>query len=173
MNRNILASVIIGLILAGMGTYAGAATLDGLDLNLVGTANLPSSGTDAGELQLTPAGAGSPVGAAWIASPLSTTQSFSTTFTFDFSNPSGIGMADGFAFAMQNAGTSALGGAGGAIGLAGINGAIGAELQTFRNTYGVVPQSSLTFSAATAPKVAICCANLAVASSFHYPPPRG
>lgn len=57
----------------------------------------------------------------WATVPLDTAQSFYTSFSFDLLNPGGT-MADGFAFVMQNNGTSALGNGGGYVGYAGLNG---------------------------------------------------
>jgi hypothetical protein len=119
---------------------AVAATFDGLDLNLVGTSELSTLGPSPA-LTLTPSSGG--VGAAWLTTPVSTTSTFVTTFSFDLSSPGGLGMADGFALVFHNAGTSALGSGGGNIGVdlpdtATAGGAVAAELQTFWNTYGIV-----------------------------------
>ena len=73
-------------------TFNGSAKLNGMRLRL----------TDGG---------GSEAASAFYTTLLNV-QSFTTDFTFQFTNPS----ADGFAFVIQNAGTSALGPSGGGLG---------------------------------------------------------
>lgn len=121
---------------------AAAATFDGLDLNLTGSAQIPTTGSDAGNVLLTPSSIGA-VGAAWLTVPVSTGSAFSTTFSVNLTNVSGVGNADGVALVFQNVGTGALGSAGGNLGIDLPNnttagGAVAAELQTFWNTYGIV-----------------------------------
>ena len=79
----------------------------GLDLN--GSAALSGS-----SVRLTTTGANL-AGSAWYPTPV-TVQAFSTAFTFQQTNPSGSCIADGLTFAIQNAGTTALGPSGGGLG---------------------------------------------------------
>ncbi|MEO8349333.1 MAG: L-type lectin-domain containing protein [Acidobacteriota bacterium] len=69
---------------------------------------------------------------------LASDASFSTFFSFQISNPVGIGDsdgagADGIVFAVQTVSNTA-GGAGGGIGYAGINPSVGVEFDTFNNS---------------------------------------
>jgi hypothetical protein len=54
-------------------------------------------------------------GSAWYSTPVNV-QTFTNDFTFQLTNPTTNPMADGFAFVIQNAGTSALGPSGGGLG---------------------------------------------------------
>ena len=79
----------------------------GLDLN--GSAALNGS-----SVRLTTTGANL-AGSAWYPTPVSV-QAFSTAFTFQQTNPTSSCIADGLTFAIQNAGTTALGPSGGGLG---------------------------------------------------------
>jgi len=126
----------------GCSGLASADTFIGYDVNLVGTASILGSGN----LQLTPATGGN-AGAAWLTTALSTTNSFSATFSFslavdpnnppiyqppDGSPPFGLSMADGISFALQNGGTNVVGDGGGSVGYGGLN-AVGSLVQTWSN----------------------------------------
>ncbi|MFO1320539.1 MAG: L-type lectin-domain containing protein [Burkholderiales bacterium] len=117
---------LMAALVAGAGS-AQAATFAGRDVSLVGSASVLENG----DLQLTPA-AGDLAGAAWDTTPLSTAASFSTTFTFSLAASDFDPMADGFAFVLQGAGTSALGSGGGTIGLDGLD-AVALVVQTWDN----------------------------------------
>ncbi len=105
-----------------LATQAHAGAVD-----VVGSAHVNTDGS----LRLTDGG-GNEAGAAWFASPYSTGQSFSETFSFDLVNNTGGTMADGIAFAIQKQGNQALGAAGGNIGYYGL-GAVGSVVQTWGN----------------------------------------
>ncbi len=79
----------------------------GLDLN-------GSAGPNGSSVHLTTTGTNL-AGSAWYPTPVSV-QAFSTAFTFQQTNPSGSCIADGLTFAIQNAGTTALGPSGGGLG---------------------------------------------------------
>jgi Legume lectin domain/Abnormal spindle-like microcephaly-assoc'd, ASPM-SPD-2-Hydin len=79
----------------------------GLDLN--GSAALNGS-----SVRLTTTGENL-AGSAWYPTPVSV-QAFSTDFTFQQANPASSCIADGFAFVIQNVGTTALGPSGGGLG---------------------------------------------------------
>ena len=83
--------------------YSAGFTSTGLDLN--GSAKL--NGT---RLRLTDTGANE-AGSAWYGVPINV-QTFSSDFTFQLTTPN----ADGFAFVIQNAGSTALGPSGGGLG---------------------------------------------------------
>jgi hypothetical protein len=79
--------------------------------------------------------------AAWAVNSISTTSSFTTTFSFDLKNqhtlyyPTGgapyeLPMADGIAFVLQGNSNTALGGGGAGIGVDGLN-AVGSAIQTW------------------------------------------
>ena len=139
--KSAAAMALVGLMAAA---GAHAATFDGLDVSLAGTAAI----TSGGNLLLTPSAIGG-VGAAWLNTPVSTTAAFSTTFNFSLTNVGGIGNADGLAFVFQNTGTSALGSGGGNLGVdipdnTTSGGSVAAEFQSFWNTYGVVQNTDAT-----------------------------
>jgi hypothetical protein len=142
-------ATLIGMTVASaLPTLAHAGNFNGLDLNLVGSAVLPSSGPNAGTLLLTPSASGG-VGAAWLVTPVSTASDFSTTFSFNLSNVGGIGNADGVALVFHNSGTAALGNGGGFLGIdlpdsSTPGGAVAAVLQTFWGTYGIVQNTDAT-----------------------------
>ncbi len=117
------------LLVCGLGFSSPAQA----QFSLVGSA---SQNTNGG-IQLTN-GFGQ-AGAAWFNTPLSTSQSFSETFSFTLQS---LGQyhalpylqADGITFALQNIGTGALGANGGNLGYNGLNG-IGSIVQTYTNNH--------------------------------------
>jgi hypothetical protein len=130
----IASALAVGLI--AQAEISMATSWNGNDINLVGTAQLVS-----GNLQLNNAVA--QAGDAWAVSPISTTNSFSTTFSFDLKNqntlyyptsgsPFVLPMADGITFALQGTLNTALGGGGAGIGADGLN-AVGSAIQTWSN----------------------------------------
>lgn len=113
---------------------AAATVFGGNTMNLVGSATLLGNGA----LQLV-SDTNYLAGAAWIASPLSTASSFTANYSFSLASPftNGQTMADGFAFALQNAGNAVVGGNGGNIGYTGLR-AVGSVIQTWgNNTAGI------------------------------------
>ena len=89
-------------------------------LNLVGNAAQAGS-----QLRLT-ANVNSQVGAAWFTTAQGIEAGFDTTFQFQITNAA----ADGFAFVVQNSGTSAIGGGGGGIGYDGITKSLAVEFDS-------------------------------------------
>jgi len=81
-------------------------------------------------------------GAAWLPTAVSTSTSFTSAFSFSLTNNTGWWpQADGIAFVMQNAGSSALGGGGGGIGESGFPGSlVAASFQSWYNNH-----SGITF----------------------------
>jgi uncharacterized repeat protein (TIGR01451 family) len=88
-----------------------------------------------GVLHLNPAQGGQ-AGSAWFSTLQPVAGGFSTTFTFQISNPS-TPSADGIAFVIQNsnAGLQALGDGGGGIGYQGITNSLAIEFDTYANPY--------------------------------------
>ena len=139
MKMKLLAVLATGLFALNLPGAAYAASFSGNDVNLVGIATLPSDNV----LLLNNAIGQS--GAAWAVDPISTTNSFSTTFSFDLLNqntmyypdpptdPFEIPMADGVAFVLQGTSNTALGGGGADIGAGGINKVVGSAIQTWSN----------------------------------------
>jgi hypothetical protein len=110
--------------------HAAPDVFNGYNVNLVGSASMKGS-----DLQLT--NSYGQAGAAWLQSAISTTQSFSTIYSFSLANTNGGYMADGISFAFQNVGSNAVGEAGGSIGYNGL-GAVGSIVQTwYNNTAGI------------------------------------
>ncbi len=116
--------------------------------NFSNTNNLALNGSAAQStnvLRITPA-AGNQVGTAWYVTKQPLTNGFSTTFQFQFSNPS-TPPADGIAFVIQNSGTTAIGSPpnGGALGYGdddgnqqpqfGIPSSIAIEFDSFQNAW--------------------------------------
>ena len=135
-------AVVIAAVAALGPELALADNFNGLDVTLNGTATIPSSGANAGNLLLTPS-AGGGAGTAWLTNPISTSSAFSTTFNFNLSNVGGIGNADGIALVFQNTGINALGSSGGNLSIdipdnMTPGGSVAAVLQTFWGTYGIV-----------------------------------
>jgi hypothetical protein len=98
----------------------GFATAGGL--TLVGGAQLSN-----GALQLSD-GAGNEARAAWSAGPVNV-----TAFATDFDFQEGAANADGFTFCIQNAGPSAIGQTGGALGYAGIGSSVAIKFDLYNN----------------------------------------
>ncbi len=121
-------SLLTAVALAGACALASQAHAA---VNLTGNATQNPDGS----IQLT--NAAGQVGAAWFATPLSTSQSFSETFSFSLVNNGSNPMADGIAFALQNQGANAVGWSGGYVGYGGL-GAVGSVVQTYyNNTVGL------------------------------------
>ncbi len=106
-------------------SWVGAVTVLGTDMTLNGNALVSGS-----NLQLT-ASAGGQVGSAWRTSAVSTTRSFTSTFSFQISGTPTH--ADGLSFAMQNTGLNAIGWAGGSIGVEGLSNYVNLTIRTFFN----------------------------------------
>jgi len=100
--------------------YGTGFTAPGLQLN-------GSSALNGTRLRLTNGG-GSEAASAFYTTPVSTT-SFTTEFTFQLTSAS----ADGFAFVIQNVGTTALGASGGSLGYQGINNSIAVKFDLYDN----------------------------------------
>lgn len=98
---------IAGAKLQGQITFNNFQSTTGLTLN----GNAARSGN---VLRLTPSAIGQ-VGSAWFNNAQPVGQGFTTSFTFQFSQPS-VPPADGIAFVIQNQDLHALGGGGGSIG---------------------------------------------------------
>ena len=113
--------VVFAVTLAAASMAAAGAS----QFNLVGTAKMVGS-----DIQLL--ARWSSIGAAWLNSPVSTTNSFNVNFSFSLANRENHSMADGLTFAMQSVGTSALGYGGGSVGYNGL-GAVGSIIQTYSN----------------------------------------
>ena len=113
-----------GLAYAGPINYADFSSTAGL--NLVGTA------TQSGALLQLTSNAGGQVGAAWFSTQIDVANGFSTSFSYTFSNGSGI-PADGIAFVIQNsaAGTGALGISGFGLGASTINNAVAIAFRNY------------------------------------------
>ncbi len=137
------AAVLLAATLAAP-ALAETASFSGIDMELVGVASV----TEGGELQLTPSIPGVS-GGAWGVNAFSAAESFYSTFTFRIEAGDFDPMADGFAFVLQNNGSSTLGGSGGGIGYSGIDG-IAAVVHTWdNNRLGLVTTDS-PFDAAPA-----------------------
>jgi hypothetical protein len=97
-------------------------------LTLVG-----STGTTGNQLELTP-GAGGQSGAAYstTAVSLGASDTFSTTFQFQFTNTGGIAPADGITFVLA-ANPTGLGVGGGGMGYQGVGNSVAIEFDTFNN----------------------------------------
>jgi hypothetical protein len=114
-----------GLACAGPINYANFSSTAGL--NLVGTT------TQSGSLLQLTSNAGGQAGAAWYtSSQVDVADGFTTTFSYTFSNGSGI-PADGIAFVIQNsaAGTGALGISGFGLGASTINNAVAIAFRNY------------------------------------------
>lgn len=120
---------------------ASAAVVDLTLLNLAGSAKIVD-----GALQLTqttnvshPSGV---AGAGWLAQGISTSQSFSTTFSFSLKGDDSGKMADGITLAFQNIGNNITGVGGGDVGYWNLGGkgasAVGSVILSWdRNDYGL------------------------------------
>ncbi len=125
-------------------SYAPDFSANGSCLALNSSAALVSGGSTV--LQIT-SSTGNQTGSAWYLTPQTVESGFTTTFQFQFTNPSNP-PADGIAFVVQNSGTGAIGftgGSGGAIGYgdadantdpsqgSGIPNSLAIEFDTFQN----------------------------------------
>ena len=120
--RHLLATAVF----AAFALNASAAPVDLSALNLAGSAQLAG-----GDLQLT-SGSGQ-AGAGWIKNAVSTSASFSTTFSFSLQGQGFNGnMADGIALAFQNKGNKAVGNGGADVGYWSLDG-VGSIIQTWHN----------------------------------------
>ncbi|TFW15582.1 PEP-CTERM sorting domain-containing protein [Duganella callida] len=123
------------VVAAAIAAPASAAVIDLSSLNLAGSAALVG-----GQLQLT--NATSQSGAGWVQNAISTTQSFSTSFSFSLLGNDSGKMADGIALAFQNAGNNVTGNGGGDVGYWNIGGkgsaAVGSVIRSWdNNDYGL------------------------------------
>ena len=100
-----------GLRATAIGANADSISLAGLDE--VGSAHVNGA-----KIQLT--NGGGQAGAAWLGTAIAATQSFDTTFSFSLTSLGQNPQADGIAFVIQGVGPTALGAAGGDIGLLGL-----------------------------------------------------
>src|SRR5208283_785494 len=103
-----------------------------------------STDLDDFRLQLTDGGPGE-AGSAFYATPVNI-QRFTTTFTFQLSNPS----ADGITFTIQNNGPGALGGNGGGLGYAGIPNSVAIKFDLYSNK-GEGPNSTGLYTDGASP----------------------
>jgi hypothetical protein len=101
----------------GFGSYGSGLTLNG------------NASVSSGQLQLTQ-NAMSQTSSAFYSTPVSVTR-FNAIFTF--SSTAYTGSGDGFAFVIQNAGPTALGGPGGQLGYAGIGSSIAIKFDLYNN----------------------------------------
>jgi phage gpG-like protein len=93
-------------------------------LNFVAAATLAN-----GTLQLSSASGGIQANAVWYATPVNV-QSFTTDFTFQLTSAAG----DGFTFALQNAGATALGRSGSSLGYQGIGSSVAIKFDLYDNS---------------------------------------
>jgi hypothetical protein len=140
--RHLLATA--ALATAAAVTFAApahAANIDLATLNVAGSAKIVD-----GDLQLTHtssvSNASGVSGAGWVADAISTTTSFTTTFTFSMKGNDSGSMADGIALAFQNVGNNVTGVGGGDVGYWNIGGsgssAVGSVIRTWTNNdYGL------------------------------------
>ena len=134
--RNLLA--VTAVAAAAFTVSASAATIDLSSLNVAGTAAKVSNG-----IQLTNFnGPNYQSGAAWLAQGVSTSQSFSTSFSFSLKGNDSGKMADGIALVFQNVGNNVTGKAGGDVGYYDLNrtgaSAVGSVIRTWdNNEYGL------------------------------------
>lgn len=110
-------------------------------LRFMGTAGIikriyGAPGISNGVLRLTPNDGGC-AGACWYGKPVDFSHGFETSFTFQISEPTGLG-ADGFAFVLQNdpSATSAIGGSGHLLGYSDIHKSFAVIFDTYDNGCG-------------------------------------
>ncbi|MTV37153.1 PEP-CTERM sorting domain-containing protein [Duganella radicis] len=132
---------ISAVVAAAFALPASAAVIDLSTLNAVGSAQYVDGG-----LQLTqatdvshPSGV---AGAGWLTQSISTSQSFSTTFSFSLKGNDSGKMADGIALAFQNIGNNVTGTGGGDVGYWNLGdqgaAAVGSVILTWHtNDYGL------------------------------------
>ena len=131
----LLAAALAAVLIAQAGISMASITFDGILVNEVGTASM-----DGANAQLT-SGAGQ-AGAVWAVDPISTTSSFSETFSFSLTYAAPLPpyttseittQADGITLAFQSTSNTALGGGGASLGVGGIPNAAGSAIQTWSN----------------------------------------
>lgn len=118
MSKVFVSSSCVGVVLLAAGLASPAMAQFNYP-NFSSVANLTFNGVAAqsgNTLSVTPP-VGASAGSVWRTDNQSVGLGFVTNFTFRISDIAGVG-ADGFAFVIQNEGTSALGGTGGALGYA-------------------------------------------------------
>jgi hypothetical protein len=142
MSKVFVSSSCVGVVLLAAG-LASPAMAQFSYPNFSSVANLTFNGVAAqtgNTISVTPP-VGSSAGSVWRTGNQSVGLGFVTNFTFRINDILGVG-ADGFAFVIQNEGTSALGGTGGALGYAtnltfpsqiGIGNSIAIEFDTWNN----------------------------------------
>jgi hypothetical protein len=137
--RSMLA--ISAIVAAVFAVPASATVIDLSTLNRAGSAQLVD-----GALQLTHtskvSNASGVSGAGWLTQGVSTTSSFSTSFSFSLKGDDSGKMADGIALAFQNVGTNVTGVGGGDVGYWNIGGsgssAVGSVIRSWtHNEYGL------------------------------------
>jgi hypothetical protein len=120
MFKGITGSLLIGFAALALAAPAHGQLVPSFDYtDFASTAGLSFNGVavqTGSAISVTPP-AGASAGSVWRSGNESVGLGFLTEFTFRISDIAGVG-ADGFAFVIQNEGTSALGGTGGAIGYA-------------------------------------------------------
>ena len=133
-NISLVVGTLVAVCAAGAAhatviTYNGFATTAGL--TLTGNTSTPTT-TDGTVLRLTAAAPGQS-GAAYSTTPitLGSNATFSTTFSFRFTNHSSR-PADGITFVLA-ASTTGLGSSGGGLGYGGVNNSVAVEFDTFNN----------------------------------------
>jgi hypothetical protein len=130
--RQILSTALAAALL-GFANTGQAIDFSGIDVELVGSANILENG----DLQLT-APEGDLAGAAWGTTAWSTTENFYSTFTFSLQRADFDPMADGITFALQATSTSMIGGGGAGIGYAGIDGVAVVFMTWDNNRIGII-----------------------------------
>jgi hypothetical protein len=135
--RNLLA--ITAIAAAAFSVSASAATIDLSSLTLAGTAAQVGNGVQLTNFN----GPNYQSGAAWLAQGVSTTTSFSTSFSFSLKGDDSGKMADGIALVFQNIGSNVTGNAGGDVGYWNLGGhsgsaAVGSVIRSWdNNEYGI------------------------------------
>jgi hypothetical protein len=141
VHRSIFLALILGVIgLDSQFKSASGSTISFPDFSDVSAWQLNVDAAQAGAaLRVTPA-ADSQIGSAFLLNPISLQDqnSFSAFFQFQFTDPGGIGDADGagadgLVFALQTNSSTTTGGGGGGIGFGGILNSFGVEFDTYDN----------------------------------------
>jgi hypothetical protein len=140
-HKSLQIAVACAAALSALSAHADVVTFNDFSstagLTLKGSAGTAVTG-DGTVLRLTPA-AGGQAAAAYSTSPitLGTNATFSTTFSFRFTQPGGWDPADGITFVLA-ANPNGLGGAGVGMGYAGVPNSVAFEFDTYNNTgYGL------------------------------------
>ncbi|MDX1907802.1 MAG: PKD domain-containing protein [Bacteroidia bacterium] len=136
-------TVVIRASQAGNASYSAAPDVDqSFNVYEVGLYVINGNASaDGGECYTVTPNQGNAVGSAWYANVISLTQSFDLNFTINLGGDDNG--ADGMAFALQSAGTNALGALGGGLGIAGVTPSFGVEFDTYDNnisTGGASPE---------------------------------